>query len=150
MVGAFQLLILDGHESHHSMECEKYCQDHNIITLCMPAHSSHILQPLDVGCFAALKRAYGKEIEGLMWLYISHITKVEFLNSFKVAHFKAMTKENIDGGFRGSGLVPFDPKAVLSKLDVVVQTPSPGPNPTTPGPWVSQTPSNPTEAVSQS
>ena len=64
--GTYRLLIVDGHESHHSTEFELFCQDHKIITLCMPSHSSHILQPLDVGCFGPLKKAYGREIEGLM------------------------------------------------------------------------------------
>jgi hypothetical protein len=27
----------------------------------MPPHSSHLLQPLDVGCFAPLKKAYGRQ-----------------------------------------------------------------------------------------
>ena len=49
--GAKRLLILDGHESHHSVEFEEYCQNNDIITLCMPAHSSHRLQPLDVPVF---------------------------------------------------------------------------------------------------
>ncbi|KJK73585.1 hypothetical protein H634G_11152 [Metarhizium anisopliae BRIP 53293] len=47
--GAYRLLIMDGHESHHSTEFELFCKEHQIITLCMPSHSSHILQPLDVG-----------------------------------------------------------------------------------------------------
>ena len=64
--GSYRLLILDGHESHHSTEFELYCQSHHIITLCMPPHSSHILQPLDVGCFGPLKQAYGRQIEDLM------------------------------------------------------------------------------------
>jgi hypothetical protein len=149
-VGVYRLLVLDGHESHLSTEFERYCQNHNIITLCMPAHASHLLQPLDVGCFALVKRAYGKEIGDLIKLHISHITKVEFLNAFIVAHNKAMTKDNIVGGFRGAGLSPLNPEAVLSKLDLVVRTPSPQPRSSTPDLWVSQTPSNPTEAVSQS
>ena len=41
--GKYWLLILDGHESHHSTEFELYCQSHDIITHCMPAHSSHLL-----------------------------------------------------------------------------------------------------------
>ncbi|GKU14024.1 unnamed protein product, partial [Fusarium langsethiae] len=61
-VGAYRLLILDGHESHHSVDFERYCKEHKIITLCMPAHASHLLQPLDVGCFGPLKKAYGREI----------------------------------------------------------------------------------------
>ena len=64
--GAYRLLILDGHESHHSTDFELFCKEQSIITLCMPAHSSHILQPLDVGCFGPLKKAYGRQIEGLI------------------------------------------------------------------------------------
>ena len=63
-VGAHRLLIVDGHESHNSHEFHKYCLEEKIIVLQMPAHSSHLLQPLDVGCFSPLKRAYGNEISG--------------------------------------------------------------------------------------
>ncbi|KID81380.1 transposase [Metarhizium guizhouense ARSEF 977] len=72
--GAYRLLIMDGHESHHSTEFELFCKEHQIITLCMPSHSSHILQPLDVGCFGPLKKAYGKEIEGLLKRQLSYAT----------------------------------------------------------------------------
>ena len=61
-VGSHVLLIIDGHESHKSLTFQNLCEENKIITLCMPAHSSHILQPLDVGCFAPLKRAYSQEI----------------------------------------------------------------------------------------
>ena len=83
--GKYRLLILDGHDSHHSEEFETYCQEHNIITLCMPPHSSHLLQPLDVGCFAPLKEAYLREVVELTRYYINHITKLEFLPAFKAA-----------------------------------------------------------------
>ena len=49
VVGARRLLVLDGHESHHSLEFQVLCKEKNIYTLCMPPHSSHLLQPLDVG-----------------------------------------------------------------------------------------------------
>ena len=39
--GKYRLLIIDGHESHHSTKFEFYCQSYNIITLCTPPHSSH-------------------------------------------------------------------------------------------------------------
>ena len=54
--GVYRLLVLDGHESHHSDTFEDYCKHNNIVTVCMPAHSSHLLQPLDVACFAPLKK----------------------------------------------------------------------------------------------
>ena len=77
----------------------------------MPSHSSHILQPLDVGCFGPLKKADGKEIEGIMRAGITHITKADFLPAFFIAFKAAMTEQNIQGAFRGAGLIPFDPKA---------------------------------------
>jgi hypothetical protein len=148
VVGAHRLLIIDGHESHESLKFQQYCKDNKIITLCMPPHSSHLLQPLDVGCFSALKTAYGRQAEDLMRNKITHITKLEFLPCFRGAHDAAITKGNIQGGFRGAGLVPFDPEAVISKLNVRLRTP---PLPTVEdGPWQSQTPSNTLEFGSQS
>jgi hypothetical protein len=114
----------------------------------MPPHSSHLLQPLDVGCFAPLKKAYGRQAELLIRRHINHISKVEFLPCFIAAFEAAFTKNNIEGGFRGAGLVPFNPEAVISKLDVRLRTPTPPRVETTS--WESKTPSNTLEFGSQS
>lgn len=53
--GAWRLLILDGHGSHLTPQFDQICEQNKIIPLCMPAHSSHLLQPLDIGCFSVLK-----------------------------------------------------------------------------------------------
>jgi hypothetical protein len=42
-VGAYRLLILDGHESHLNQDLKDYCLENKILMFCMPAHSSHIL-----------------------------------------------------------------------------------------------------------
>jgi hypothetical protein len=149
-IGGFRLLILDGHESHHSDEFKEYCKEHNIVTLYIPPHSSHILQPLDVGCFSPLKKAYGRQIEDIIRSHIFHISKDDFFPAFHAVFDIAMTESNIRGGFRGAGLVPFSPESVLSILDLELQTPTP-PNsrPSTAQAWVSQTPNNPIEATSQ-
>ena len=147
-VGSHRLLILDGHESHNSVDFHQYCEEHKIITLCMPPHSSHLLQPLDVGCFAPMKKAYGRQAELLMRSKITRITKLEFLPCFKGAFDASITRSNIQGGFRGAGLVPFDPEAVISKLAVRLCTP---PLPTVDeSTWHSQTPRNTLEFGSQS
>jgi hypothetical protein len=145
--GVYRLLIIDGHESHDSFEFKRFCQENNIITLCIPSHSSHLLQPLDVGCFSPLKKAYGKQIEDLMRYHINHITKLEFLAAFKEAFFNTITSDNIHGAFRGAGLVPFSPEAVLSKLEIKQKTPTPPPDEKIV--WESKTPSNATELTSQ-
>jgi hypothetical protein len=149
--GVYRLLILDGHGSHHSTTFELYCKENNIITLCMPAHSSHKLQPADVGCFSPLKAAYGKQIEEMMRASITHITKEDFFPAFLAAHQATMTCDNIQGGFRGAGLVPFDPEEVISQLDIRLKTPTPlNSRPGSAHAWVSKTPNNPIEASSQS
>jgi hypothetical protein len=91
----------------------------------MPAHLSHYLQPLDVGCFGPLKQAYGREIEGLIRMSITHISKLEFLQAFRSAFYTAITENNVRGGFAGAGLVPYDPDKVISKLDIQLRTPTP-------------------------
>jgi hypothetical protein len=69
-------------------------------------------------CFSPLKRLYGKEIENLIRIYVTYIIKVEFFTVFKNAFFASLSEENVRGGFRGVGLIPFSLDAVLSKLDV--------------------------------
>jgi hypothetical protein len=90
----------------------------------MPPRSSHLLQPLDVGCFSPLKRAYSREVESLIRHHINHITKLEFLPAFKIAFDRSFTSANICSAFRGAGLVPLQPETVLSKLDVQLRTPT--------------------------
>ncbi len=138
--GKYRLLILDGHGSHHTARFEEFCKQNSIITLCMPPHSSHLLQPLDVGCFGPLKDSYGKQVEGKMRLGINHITKEEFLSLYYQAHIQAITEKNIQSGFAATGLVPYDPERVLSILNPIQRTPSP--TRTDLSEWESKTPQN--------
>jgi hypothetical protein len=48
----------------------------------MPAYSSHLLQPLDVGCFSLLKYIYGCLIEDKMRLGFNYINKLDFLKAY--------------------------------------------------------------------
>ena len=104
----------------------------------MPAHSSHILQPLDISCFSALKTAYGALVEGQMRLGINHITKEDFLAVYHVAHKQAITEKNIVSGFNTTRLIPFNPERILSTLSPIIRTPSP--MPTHESTWESKTP----------
>lgn len=114
----------------------------------MPAHSSHILQPLDIGCFSPLKRKYGSLILGLARNHIHHVDKMTFLPAFRDAFNASITESNAIGSFRGAGLVPFDPEAVLSNLDAPTRTATPPITNTIT--WQSKTPSNTLEFGSQS
>ena len=137
--GAYRLLIIDGHASHLSPEFESFCMQHKIIIVCMPSHSSHLLQPLDVGCFGPLKHAYGDAVMKLARRAVSHVSKVDFLRAFQSAYTKAFSLDNIRASFKGTGLVPFNPDAVLEKLDICLFTPTP---PLVDEVWQSQKPQN--------
>jgi hypothetical protein len=147
----YRLLILNGHESHHSVDFERYCKEKEIITLCMPPPSPHLLQPLDVGYFSLLKKACGREIDHLIRCSITHVSKTEFFPAFHATFQAATTERNIKAAFRGAGFVPFDPESVVSKLDIQLRTPTPVEEEAShPTPWVSKTPKTVLEAQSQS
>lgn len=149
-IGTHRLLILDGHNSHMNLEFDQYCLDHNIIILCMPAHSSHLLQPLDVGCFSVLKRSYGRLVEQQTRLGIDHIDKQEFLRLYQQARPEALHKNNIQSGFRATGIHPYDPNQVLTLLHTALRTPSPQLLPQAdPELWTTETPHNIAELEQQ-
>jgi hypothetical protein len=55
----------------------------------MPPYSSHLLQLLNVGVFAVLKRLYGRAIENRMRCGINHIDKDDFLTMYLEIRDKA-------------------------------------------------------------
>ena len=149
--GAYRMLIIDGHESHLSADFDDYCKENNIIPVSMPAHSSHLLQPLDVALYSPLKRAYGDEINTFVRASVNHITKSEFFIAFKAAHLRIFTEENARSGFKAAGILPWNPNIVIDKLDVRIRTPTPQESrPSSATGWESQTPSNPQQTLSQS
>jgi hypothetical protein len=141
-VGRYRLLIFDGHGSHVTPEFDKYCTNHSIIVLCMPPHSSHLLQPLDVACFSVLKRSYGRCVEQLMSLGTNHIDKQDFVPLYIEARAEALHQKNIQSGFAATGLIPYDPDRVLSLLNTKLRTPSPQPQLQDSIAWTTETPHN--------
>jgi len=79
----------------------------------LPAHTSHFLQPLDVGLFSPLKKALSNELDPLLRMEISRVRKFEWLKAYIYARNHAFTKSNVLGGWRGAGLFPLNPKKVL-------------------------------------
>jgi hypothetical protein len=123
--GRYRLLILDGHGSHLTPQFDQICRENDIIPICMPAHSSHLLQPLDVGCFSPLKRAYGRLIEDKMRLGFNHIDKFDFLEAYPRARAAIFSPDNIKSGFSATGLIPLSPDRVLGQLNIQLKTPTP-------------------------
>lgn len=50
----YRLLIFDGRASYITNAVIKYCNANRIIMLCLPPHTTYLLQPLDVCLFSLL------------------------------------------------------------------------------------------------
>ena len=123
--GRARLLIVDGHASHISYEFCKYALSNNIRLISLPAHSTHLLQPLDVGLFGPLQHFYGKAADDYMRNTRAGILKGTFWGFYRQAREKAYTKQNIKQAFRATGVSPFNPNAVLTRLPCVKTPPPP-------------------------
>lgn len=62
-VGTTRLLLLDGFGSHCTKEFIDFCDTHHIVPFCLPPHTSHLLQPLDVVVFQPYKHYHSEAVE---------------------------------------------------------------------------------------
>ena len=108
--------MVDGHASHISTEFIKFCNEKKIIPLCLPPHTTHLLQPLDVSVFGPLSREYKKQLEAVTRFNVCSIDKVDFLKIIQKARKEAINTKNVLTAWRVTGLVPYNPSLVLQKL----------------------------------
>jgi hypothetical protein len=62
---SWRLLIVDGHSSHVNIAFLELAYRLRIIIAIMPLHSTHRLQPLDIGMFGPLSIAYTNQLNQL-------------------------------------------------------------------------------------
>ena len=110
------LLICDGHDSHITALWIAHYMKNNIIFMVLPPYSSHFTQPLDVGVFNPLKTLMASAIEPLLSTELHRILKAEWLSAYVEAHDKAFSAQNIQAGFRGTRILPFNPSKVIDRV----------------------------------
>lgn len=114
----WRVLWVDGHGSHLSMDFLLWSIEHRIHIAVYPSHSTHRLQPLDIGLFRPLASYYSTNLSNFIAAtrgYLS-VGKREFFSLFWPAFEKAFSKKNIDSAWAKSGLWPWDPDSVLDPL----------------------------------
>jgi len=120
--GAWQLLLLDRHNSHCTHEFIQFCDDRKIILFCLPPHSTHLLQPLDVVVFQPYKHYYAEAIDNASRTGCSEFDKIEFLTSIDWIRCQTFKPTTICFTFKATGLLSFNPSIVINKLSNVVNT----------------------------
>lgn len=107
--GEAQVLLMDGHSSHHTLELLQFAHKNNIIVLGYPPHCTHALQGLDVVCFAKMKEAWKEEITVHEKRSGRAVKKEDFVEVFRKAFQKAFTHETVKSAFRATGIYPYNP-----------------------------------------
>jgi hypothetical protein len=105
--GKYRLLVVDGHNSHYTIEFLLHARLNMIIVLCYPAHGTHVYQGLDVVIFSVLKRFLAEARDTLLRDTGASLDKTNFLEIYASAHTRALTKENILRAFAKTGVWPF-------------------------------------------
>ena len=105
------LLIQDGHSSHITVELIELAKENNIHILCLPSHTTHLLQPLDVGVFSSFKHHIGRVLNTLLRSSPGRVpTSEDIPNILSQAWPASMTAINFMSGFRKTGIYPLNPE----------------------------------------
>lgn len=102
------LLILDGHKSHTSVGLTEWALEHNIVIFVLPAHCSHILQPMDVACYGPFQKIYNFNCHKFIRQTSATISRYNVCELACNAYSKALSSENLQAGFRKTGIYPVD------------------------------------------
>lgn len=118
------LLILDGHATHtKNINLLEQARQNHVSIICIPPHTSHRLQPLDVTFMLPLSTYYAQESE--TWLRqnpgkVVTIRQVGLL--FGKAYRRAATPRNAENGFKNTGISPLDPQIFADEEFAAAET----------------------------
>ena len=103
------LLIMDNAECHMSIHAVEYAQEHGIVIVTLPPHTTARLQPLDVSVFGPFK-TFLRGIQDDFKLQKPHepITEHVLPEMACKAWLKAATPDNIMSGFTATGIWPIN------------------------------------------
>ena len=107
----YRMLILNGHNSHCTYEFANLCLKHRIVLVCLPPHTTHRLQPCDVGVFGPLALNWKSQVNMATRQGIT-ITKQNFLEQYHHARARALTPTTITASFSKCGIWPLNPSAI--------------------------------------
>ena len=109
------LLLMDSHNSHtFNYQFMVLMVKYGIIVMAFPAHTTHLIQPLDNLPFAIFKTEWFEALRKLIRkMYAKKLSKMVFFSVFVPAWDKAITVRIIQAGFRKTGIWPVD-RSVIS------------------------------------
>lgn len=113
------LLIFDGHGSHITNKMIELAVKNKIKLFCLPPHTTHKLQFLDVGVFRSLQWEWAKQCD----LYLSttgvSMQKKHVIREYMKARERSFSEDTILHPWKKSGIWPLDGMKVFTDADVM-------------------------------
>lgn len=107
------VLILDGHGSHISLKVVTSARQNNVVIFCLPPHTTHLLQPLDVSVFRTVKRVWKSILkEYKTEICQAVVTKKAFPSLLRKLWEGSVYPEHLVSGFRATGIHPLNSKVI--------------------------------------
>lgn len=126
-------LIMDSHGAHMTPDIFALAAENDIHLLTFPAHTTHLLQPLDVGVYKSLKSAWGKVLnEHMAGNPNDKPTRLKFFEFFNPAFIAAMSHSNITNAFKRTGILPFNRTVIPADATAPSQLTADTESPTSP------------------
>lgn len=113
-----QLMVYDGHVTHVDERVIALAAENGLTILKLPAHTSHLLQPLDLAVFKSFKSIWDKKL--VLWQRENigrKVRKQAFAQLFAEA-WQQTSPEVIRNGFKKGGIHPYNPNVIpIDKYD---------------------------------
>ncbi|KAL8318525.1 hypothetical protein RB597_005688 [Gaeumannomyces tritici] len=113
----YRLLLIDNHGSHLTLPFWEKCQAEKIVIFPLPPHTTHKLQPLDVGIFSTFKAAHQRDLARQIEQGAVDYDRAEFFDGLHDMRRRAFKVSTIKSAWLKCGLQPFDPEVVLDNLE---------------------------------
>ena len=116
LYGGYSILIVNAHPSYLSTKIIGFAQEHKIMCLSLPAHSTHLLQPLDLWIFGHSKKMYKTLLVDKIRFTMYNIDKADFTFLIHKARQQANTTRNIQSPLQATGLIPYNLSTLFNKI----------------------------------
>jgi hypothetical protein len=112
----WKILLLDGHESHHTDLFKLKAAENHIKLFWFPSHLTHALQPLDVGIFRPWKHYHNLAVQSALRSLDFEYTITSFFRDLTSIRKQTMQYHTICNSFKDSGMWPPSAKAGIKKM----------------------------------
>ena len=109
------VLVLDGHASHKTPEMLRAAVENNIELYFLPPHTTHQLQPLDVGIFGPLQWKWQARCDDIISETNAEVPRSQFIKEYMGVCDEVFTADLIKSAWRKSGMWPLNPDRFSEK-----------------------------------